>query len=351
MNNKESRNLYYYGIDNNRGGMENFALNLLKGIRNKRDDLNINIITEFDDFAFKEIFLNRLKCNYFSTPRKNKHPLQYKKSLKKIFKSINENDIFVCSLMSYRNFVLLKEISKLKCKVFIIGHSSGNKKINLFHSFFRMKYVNLGTKIAPTDAIARFMFLNRDCIIIPNGIQSKKFAFNNEYRSSIRKQLEVSDQTFLVGHIGRISYLKNQKFTSKLTNLVPDKYHFLFLGKLQDEKQINDINISNSTILNETIDVNKYYSALDVLVVPSIHEGQPYVALEASANGLPVLCSVNVPHIDGLNNIKYLELIEKDWLRSLSDMRINCSPRDNLLIGTPYEIKNSVNRYIEIFNI
>ena len=49
------KTIYFYGIDNNRGGMETYALNLIRGILANCTDYKFHILTIFENFAFKNI--------------------------------------------------------------------------------------------------------------------------------------------------------------------------------------------------------------------------------------------------------------------------------------------------------
>lgn len=53
---------------------------------------------------------------------------------------------------------------------------------------------------------------NADFTVIPNAIELDKFRFNAETRKQTRKELGISDDTFLIGHVGRFMPQKNQSF-------------------------------------------------------------------------------------------------------------------------------------------
>lgn len=336
-------NVYYYGIDNNNGGMENFAFSFITENLKRYDKYKFSIISEYEDFAFKNEFINEYNCKSIILPSKRKHPILYKNKLKKIIKNIVSDDIFICNIMSYHNFLLFHELKKAKCKVFIIGHSSGNGKIDFIHPLFRRHYRRIGTKIAPSFEAQKFMFKKTPSFVVPTGINYKKYVFNKEKRDQIRKDLNIKSDEIVVGQFGRISFLKNQSFTIKLFSTKKITYRMLFVGKILDNKQLKNIENINAIHLDEVNNVEDYYSIIDLLIVPSIHEGLPLVILEASASGLPIFCSNNVPKINSLENIKYLPLNIDVWADAIESYNFVDINRSNYLVNTDYTTEKWIN--------
>ena len=60
------------------------------------------------------------------------------------------------------------------------------------------------------------------------------------------------------------------------------------------EKYISERNIKNISFMGIRDDVNQLMIASDILILPSLFEGLPIVAVEAQAAGLPTLLSDNV---------------------------------------------------------
>ena len=48
--------------------------------------------------------------------------------------------------------------------------------------------------------------------IINNAIDYDNFKFDEDKRKSIRKELQLDNGVFVVGHVGRFDYQKNHKF-------------------------------------------------------------------------------------------------------------------------------------------
>ena len=54
---------------------------------------------------------------------------------------------------------------------------------------------------------------------------------------------------------------------------------------------IHSLHLDEHVIMLGFIDnIAEYYNMLDVLLMPSHHEGLPFVLIEGQMNGLPILC-------------------------------------------------------------
>ena len=92
------------------------------------------------------------------------------------------------------------------------------------------------------------------------------------------------------------SYLrkKNQKFLLEILAKLREKEPRASLlliggGALEGElkEKANELNVSDNVIFTGNVfDTEKYYSAMDVYVMTSIHEGLPFTVIEAQVNGL-----------------------------------------------------------------
>lgn len=66
-------------------------------------------------------------------------------------------------------------------------------------------YTSLAGKLA-----GKFMWGNQIFKVIHNAIDLTKFEFNRSLRDQIRDKLNISDDTFVIGHVGRFNKVKNQ---------------------------------------------------------------------------------------------------------------------------------------------
>ena len=143
----------------------------------------------------------------------------------------------------------------------------------------------------------------KKCIVVKNPIDVKKFQFNNDIRTKIRKELNIEDK-YVIGHVGRFVYSKNHEFLLETFVKIKKECENAILvlvggGRLKDEimTKIKQLNIEESVILyGETDEVNNMYNCFDLFMFPSIYEGLGIVLVEAQANGLPVMASSSIPN-------------------------------------------------------
>lgn len=137
--------------------------------------------------------------------------------------------------------------------------------------------------------------------IINNAIDLSKFAFKQEVRDKLRKEMDLEGK-FVVGHVGRFMKQKNHEFLINIfAELVKQKPESVLLlvgegplfGHIQDKVKNLDLQ-EKVKFLGVRSDVAELYNAMDVFVLPSFYEGLPVVGVEVQANGLPFLCSDNV---------------------------------------------------------
>lgn len=156
---------------------------------------------------------------------------------------------------------------------------------------------------------------NKYCVL-KNGIELSKFKFQNEIREKTRKNLGV-ENNFVIGHAGRFSTQKNHIFLLKIFKYIYDiddnAILILFgVGELLDEikAEAHSLGISDRVIFYGTSsEMEKMYMAMDVFVMPSLHEGLPVTGIEAQASGLPcVFADTITREVDITSTSKFLSL-------------------------------------------
>lgn len=135
--------------------------------------------------------------------------------------------------------------------------------------------------------------------VLNNAIDVKKFAPDKTVRADVRKELNIGEETFCVGHIGRFLPQKNHGFLidifSEVIKRRPDSC-LLLMGQGELEETIH--NKVSSMGLEDKVkflgvrgDAERIYQAMDVFCLPSLFEGLPVVGIEAQAAQLPCVVS------------------------------------------------------------
>ena len=137
--------------------------------------------------------------------------------------------------------------------------------------------------------------------MLNNSIETERFAYNQETRDQMRRDLGVSDR-IVIGHIGRFVDQKNHVFLVKVfaqIHRVDPNTCLLLLGngelRKKIEEQVDEAGLTDSVIFAGVHDdVSGYYQAMDVFVLPSLFEGLGIVVIEAQTSGLPCVISDGV---------------------------------------------------------
>jgi len=138
--------------------------------------------------------------------------------------------------------------------------------------------------------------------VIYNGYDEKRFfPVLEKQRSEIRAQLGVSFEQFCIVLPGRIQQQKNHQCLIEALSGIEhkDKLKVFFVGDVIDLDLAQILKVAiDKNLLNENIiftgrqeNIEEYYHAADLVVLPSLWEGLPNVILEAMACARTVIAS------------------------------------------------------------
>lgn len=151
-----------------------------------------------------------------------------------------------------------------------------------------------------TDALAcgqdagKWLFKDKQFTVIQNGRDLSKFAFNPEKRKEMREKLGLENE-IAIGHVGGFVPQKNHKFLIDIYRAISEKNSntkFFCVGDGQEKQKIEEKAKGLDITFTGNIDyVPDFLQAMDVMVLPSLFEGLPLVAVEWQAAGLPFVMS------------------------------------------------------------
>lgn len=206
---------------------------------------------------------------------------------------------------------------------------------------------------------------NRKFKVLPNAIDTERFAFNPEVRAKMRKELGVEDH-FVLGMVGRLAPVKNIPFAIQLVEKMKEQIPDISLllvgsGDMQPwlEQLVKKHNLDDTIhFLGPKGDPENYYQAFDALLLPSYSEGFPVAALEAMASGLPLIVSDTVTdELSFGSAVQYLSLNDPDkWLEVMQHLRETESEnqrqsRQHEVKETGYNIREAVKIMKVIYGI
>lgn len=149
--------------------------------------------------------------------------------------------------------------------------------------------------------IAEKLFSREKTTVVWNGstggVDLVRFDFNKraQWRREVRDELGYDEDDFVYGFVGRITRDKgiNELLAAFLE--LKDNSKLLLVGDIEKDNHL-DIELlaeaqenSNIKIHHFVSDIERYYAAIDVLVLPSYREGFGNVVIEAGAVGTPAI--------------------------------------------------------------
>lgn len=159
-------------------------------------------------------------------------------------------------------------------------------------------------RLACSNDAGRYLFGNQPFKVFYNAIETDRYEYNESNRKKIRDEFGLSDDDFVIGHIG--SFRTRQKNHSFLIEVFAElaKYDshakLLLVGDGQLRKEIESkcrlLDLEKKTIFaGVRDDVPALLSAMDVFLFPSFFEGLGIVGVEAQAAGLLCVFSDAIP--------------------------------------------------------
>lgn len=315
--------LVYGMVGNHRGGIETY---LLKMNSFMSPEVVFDYVIEESECLHEETIKKR-GGKIYRIPSRNSDPMGNIRENKKLLKRLRkEIDIVYFNLSSLSWIEPIRIAKEIGYKVFVHSHNAQFIKNNSSLPYRVVNAINKKrlssykgvTRLTCSQPATDFMFMKGDKVeMIYNAVYVKDFLYNETVRDEKRQELGVERQELLVGFVGRLQDQKNPLYLPKIMMAVlkrkPDaKMVIIGEGEMRSELEmrIKEKGIASSvTLLGNRTDVNQLMQAMDVFVLPSNHEGLPFVIVEAQASGLKCIVSTVVTkEVDYTGNVQFLEL-------------------------------------------
>lgn len=139
--------------------------------------------------------------------------------------------------------------------------------------------------------------------MIPNGIDTQRFAYDGAVREKLRRELGYGDGDIVLGHVGRMTEQKNHGYLiDRFAEYARRNPHarLLLVGDGETREAVREScrrqGIEDRVYFaGSRPDPERYLQAMDVFVLPSLWEGLAICAIEAQASGLPCILADTVP--------------------------------------------------------
>lgn len=301
-----------------------------------------------------ESFQN-LGCKIYKIPLKSQGLRPYISALRKILSEthydavhVHEQDTSYVALFTAMMMGVPKRLAHAHSAVMVRRRRDKVRMLacRILTPLFATDLLACGT-LAGEKSFGCLNMKSRRFKILPNAIDTARFAFDPIIREKMRKELGV-ENSFVLGIVGRLAPVKNHVFAFRLMEAlkktIPNRV-LLVLGNGPMQTWLEEIvrrsNLEDTIrFLGKKQDPESYYLAFDALLMPSVYEGFPMVALEAMASGLPILFSEAVTEELSFGSaVQYLPLDnQKQWLKSL--VRIRDTEKEENRVLRQYEVKD-----------
>ncbi|MEH7385632.1 glycosyltransferase, partial [Bacillus sp. JJ1521] len=245
-------------VNMNRGGAETLIMNLYRNM--DRSKVQFDFLTCKEGVFDKEILEIGGKIHRIPYISDVGH-FGYVKALDQFFKEYNSYKI-VHSHLDKMSGLVLRAASKAGIPVRIAHshntQSEGGVATKIYKSYSG-KYINSHATnlFACSNAAAEWLFgqNSKEANILKNGIEYDKFLFSNDSRSDIRKEFNISDETLVLGHIGRFNHQKNHSFLIDVFSELNEKVQNSVLILVGDgvlrsriEEKVRQLNLANKVL-------------------------------------------------------------------------------------------------------
>lgn len=286
----------------NRAGTEAFMMNVFRGVDKKRFQVDFLVYNWKQTDYSQEVEAAGNKV--WRVPSRRESPFGWYRSLNIFFATHAHEYVaihFCGNVLTAIAPIVLAYLYRIPIRISHSHNSSSEGWHNkLFHILQRGIAKRLTTHhFACSTLAAKWFFGNSSAIIIKNGIDTQKFAFDSLIRDKVRLQNGISPTTKVIGHIGRFEAEKNHTFIvevfAEYCKTQPDALLMLVgKGNLMDviKEKVKLLNLTEKVcFMGERSDVSNLLQAMDLFLMPSTFEGQPFVLIEAQCTGLPCLIS------------------------------------------------------------
>lgn len=229
---------------------------------------------------------------------------------------------------------------------------------------FRMLLKNATCNVACSRMAGDFLFGKGKYKVIYNAVNVDDYiSVSKEESDIVRSSLGINNDDIVIGHVGRMSPMKNQRFILKLAKAMKKnkKYKFVLVGDGSEFEKIKSLasGIGNIIFTGQRQDIPVLMKLFDCVILPSLPgEGFPVTMIEAQAGGCPCIISDNVtPEVEvGLKLVQTIPINDmQKWIDTIKSIKKieNMELRNNRAVALEkkgFGKTNFVKKWLSLYN-
>ncbi len=298
-----TKRMLVWGLSSNRAGTEMVICNYAKAAQG----IAFDFLCYEEPASFADLVGEGTGNRAFVIPVKIRRPLAYGRALRRFMAEHgSEYDALWFNAGDVSNIdpLIWAERCGIPCRIAHM-HSASMPPAAVTQAFSRLnwrRFQELATeRWACSEAAGRFFYGEAPFRVIPNAVDAEAIALDGSRRAAARQWLGL-EGAHVIGHVGRLSAEKNQRYLVELMPALraqrPDA-RLLLVGSGPLEGELADraraLGVADAvTFAGAQQDVAGFLSAMDAFAFPSLFEGLSLALLEAQFNGLPCVVSEGV---------------------------------------------------------
>lgn len=362
------KRILVFGMTENPGGMESVIMNYYRKI--DKEKIQFEFLCNTEAVAYSDE-IEALGGVIYHIPARRDGVWAFRRALRYFF---DENSgrysafwFNTCSLANIDYLVQAKRVSIPKRIIHCHNAANGDSFLRgCLHLLNRRRARCLATDFWTCSEAANAWFYgtgieqNPNYHLIQNAIAVNEFLPREDVRKEYRHKLRVENK-FVLGHIGRFHFQKNQSFLIPIVKELKERgvdVALLLIGQGEDmeavqtlvkreklEEQVQFLQVRN--------DVKELLQAMDVYVFPSLFEGLSIALLEAQAAGLPCVAADTIdPKSKVASEVTFLSLQAPvgEWAEAILAYA-NQKKKDNMELFSEagFDILEEAKKMEEIF--
>ena len=320
----------------NRAGAETMIMNIYRHI--DRSKLQFDFVVYSNEKQDYEEEIAQLGGSVIHIPiKRGAAMVKSIEAIRKILKTNGPYCAIHAATLFNSSYAMLASLFIPNLVRVVHSHSTGNKRKNslldkLYEFLSRLIIISMGQKfLACGEEAGKFLFgkkFTQKGVVLNNAIDIDLFYdANKDAVARLRGELGISNGTLVIGNVARLEEVKNHAKMIEIARQMKSRqieFKMLFIGRGGLENKIR-AEIKRYGLEKEVLllgirsDIPDLLHTMDVLLMPSIFEGNPVSLIEAQAASVPcVISDIITDKID-----MGLQLVSKVALSANADNWVN----------------------------